>query len=109
MGSLRVRIFHGTRSPDAPRLCDTCESGVVLRGASESDEHVFCNLLERRISTRVVECNRYVDRSAPSLWDMRQIAWILHSDANRRPIGFLTAKDWREETDEDDPLPGVDD
>lgn len=26
------KVFQGTRSVDAPRLCDSCSNGVVLRG-----------------------------------------------------------------------------
>jgi hypothetical protein len=35
------KVFQGTRSVDAPRLCDSCSNGVVLRGPADSEEYVF--------------------------------------------------------------------
>jgi len=60
--STRLKVPGGTRSPDSPRLCDTCQSGVVRKGAPESDEDVYCTFTKQRIARSVVECNRYVDR-----------------------------------------------
>lgn len=39
------KVFQGTRSVDAPRLCDSCSNGVVLRGPSDSEEYVYCSLV----------------------------------------------------------------
>jgi hypothetical protein len=103
--STRLKVLGGTRSPGAPRLCDTCQSGVVRRGAPESDEEIFCMVTEQRLARSVVECNRYVDRNQPSLWDMRRIAWILDADARRSRIGFVHADDWESSHPEDDLLP----
>lgn len=91
----KIKVFQGTRSVDAPRLCDSCSSGVVMRGPAESEERVYCWLMEKPIEMRVTECNRYVDRSQPSLRAMKEIAWVLQSDSKRQKIGFVTAKEWR--------------
>ena len=101
----RLKVLNGTRSPEAPRLCDTCQSGVVRRGAAESDEHIFCRNIEREVRTRVVECNVYVNRSQPSLWDLRQIAWVLDVDSKRQRMGFLRAHDWEKEHEDEELIP----
>ena len=92
--STRLKVLSGTRSSHAPRLCDTCESGVVRRGAAESDEQIYCTIIKREVQSRVVECNRFIDRSQPSLWDLRQIAWVLEVDGRRQRIGFVRAQEW---------------
>ncbi len=73
----KIKVFQGTRSVDAPRLCDSCSNGVVMRGPADSQEHVHCSLMDKPIRMRVTECNRYIDRSQPSLWAMKEIAWVL--------------------------------
>lgn len=99
----RLKVLEGTRSLHAPRLCDTCSHGVIRRGASESAENIYCTLIRRGVHERIVECNEYQDRSQPSLWDMRQIAWVLQTDSRRQRIGFIRAKEW-ERTHEDEEL-----
>lgn len=91
----QIKVFQGTRSANATRLCDSCSNGIVMRGPAESEERVYCMLMERKLEIRVTECNRYVDRSQPSLWAMKEIAWVLQSDSKRQKIGFVTAKEWR--------------
>ncbi len=102
----RIKVFQGTRSADAPRLCDSCSNGVILRGPADSEEHVHCSLMERPICIRVTECNRYIDRAQPSLWAMKEIAWVLQVDARRQSIGFLSAKQWRKENRDEMLIPG---
>ena len=101
-----IKVFEGTRSLDAPRLCDSCSYGVVTRGPAESQEYIFCSHIEKPITIRVTECNRYVDRTQPSLWAMQEIAWVLHTDSKRKKIGFLSAKEWRSRNGNEDLLPG---
>jgi hypothetical protein len=36
---------------------------------------------------------RQVTSKHPSLWHMEDIAWVLRTDAKRRAIGFVRAKD----------------
>lgn len=103
--SNRIKVLDGTRSSNAPRLCDTCSCGIVRRGASESDEHIHCTVTEGDVQMRVVECSRYIDRSQPSLWDMRQIAWILQTDSKRQKIGFLRVKEWERKHEDEELLP----
>ncbi|MBV9768887.1 MAG: hypothetical protein JOZ32_04895 [Bryobacterales bacterium] len=101
----QIKIFQGTRSIEAPRLCDSCANGVVMRGPAESEEYVHCSLMKQPIQMRVTECNRYVDRSQPSLWAMEEIAWVLQSDSKRQKIGFITAKEWRKLNENENLIP----
>jgi hypothetical protein len=78
---------------------------VVRRGAADSDEHVYCTLIEREVRTRVVECNRYTDRTQPSLWNLQQIAWVLRTDSKRQKLGFIHARDWEREQGNEEILP----
>ena len=99
--STKLKVLNGARSSSAPRLCDTCDNGLMRKGAAESDERIYCTIMERDLETRVVECNRYVDCSQPSLWAMKQIAWLLKTDSKREAIGFVRAGEW-ERKDEDE-------
>lgn len=103
--STHLKVLRGTRSSNAARLCDTCQSGLVRKGAAESDEHVYCTITEREVRNWVVECNRYVNRSQPSLWAMKQIAWVLRTDSKRQAIGFVPAKEWERKHADEDLLP----
>jgi hypothetical protein len=88
MANLSIKVQRGTRSFQSPRLCDTCEHGIVTRGPADGDEQVFCNLMERKVSMQVTECNKYADSSQPPLWAMKDIAWTLDIDRKRQRIGF---------------------
>ncbi len=103
--STRLKILDGTRSAHAPRLCDTCQNGVVRRGAADSDEHIYCTFIRHEVETHVVECNRYEDRAQPPLWALKQIAWVLRTDSKRQPIGFMRATDWEREHKDEELLP----
>ena len=45
----KIKVFQGTRSVDAPRLCDSCSNGVVMRGPADSEEYVYCSLMDKPI------------------------------------------------------------
>lgn len=106
MTTPKLRVHDGTRSELAPRLCDSCESGVVTRGGTGAAELVFCQLMDKQLSQRVTECSRYADRSAKPLWALREIAWILDVDRRRERVGFLRASEWLEKNPNADLTPG---
>ena len=91
---------------DAPRLCDSCSEGVVMRGPADSEETVYCSVLRKSVQMQVTECNRYVDRAQPALWAMKEIAWVLEADSRRQKIGFITAKEWRKLNGNEELVPG---
>jgi hypothetical protein len=103
--SSRFKVYHGTISGASPRLCDTCRFGIVRRGASETDEEVYCNATARRLRTQIVQCSAYVDVTQTTLRDMEQIAWVLHTDKKRQQVGFVRAVDWRREHEDERLVP----
>jgi len=50
-----------------------------------------------RIRFRVTSCTAYSDRRQPSLYDMQEMAWVLRSDPKRQQVGFVRARDLREQ------------
>ena len=92
MGSLSFKIVNGTR-PDGRRLCDSSCYSVVMRGAAESQEMVYCSYMQRTVTMSVVECNRYCSTVDPTLEDMQKIAVMLRSDMKRLNIGFGKSKE----------------
>lgn len=101
-----LKVLNGTRSLDAPRLCDSCSAGIIQRGARESDERVYCTRIRRSVQIRVVECSEYENKSHPPLWAMKEIAWVLQMDSRRERIGFIKAKEWERKHEDEDVLPG---
>ena len=102
----RIKVFQGTRSADAPRLCDSCSNGIVMRGPADSEEYVYCSEMQKPVQMRVTECNRYVDRKNLPLWALKEIAWVLQADTKRQKIGFVTAKEWRKLNHDEELVPG---
>jgi hypothetical protein len=92
MSSVKLKIFNSTR-PDSRRLCDTCSYGLVMRGAADSEEYVYCSWMDRAVSIRAVECNRFVSRVEPDLEKMKAIALTLRSDMKRINVGFGKSKE----------------
>ena len=41
----------------------------------------------------MTDCNEYLHRNHPSLYEMESIAWVLRTDASRQRIGFVRARD----------------
>jgi hypothetical protein len=101
---LHLKIREGTRS-DGKRLCDTCRSGTIMRGAAESAEIVYCGQVESTLPMRIVECSRYDDKAAISVHAMAEIAWVLLTDKSGSKIGFLSPDRWRKERKHEDALP----
>ena len=85
---LQLKVVNATeRNIPAPRLCDLCANGAVLRGharapesAEIAKEEVICLFLGRVIEIDVTECNRYVDRFPSPGNDgaqaISQTAWV---------------------------------
>lgn len=76
--------LHGTS------LCGTCIHAHIARGFRESEELVLCAAHEpvRRVPFRVRECSGYLDKTRQSLYEMKQIAWLLDRHGPKR-AGFM--------------------
>lgn len=86
---VRVKIREGTRSESGAPLCVTCRFSHVLKGAAESQEVYFCGVQDgAKVPFRVVECNRWEDKTTPTLYMLEDLAWVLRTDKLGRTIGF---------------------
>lgn len=90
-----VKVHNGTRH-GAENRCRTCALATVARGPSSSQEMIHCQLFGRCMPFDVLECSDYVHRGQTSLRDMYQTAWILETSEDRRQIGFVTYRKWRD-------------
>ncbi|HEY7924213.1 MAG TPA: hypothetical protein VII62_13595 [Vicinamibacteria bacterium] len=93
---MRLKIQGGTVRHGEPSLCVTCRHATVIHGPSLKDRIVDCGLLmsrDSRISFPVSSCSGYADRRHPTLREMEDIAWVLRTDARRKSIGFVQARE----------------
>ncbi len=95
---MRMKIQDGTMRHGDPSLCLTCRHATVVQGPSLQDRIVSCSLLsdgDSRIPFPVSTCSGYSDRRHPTLYEMEDIAWVLRTDARRKKIGFVQARELR--------------
>jgi len=90
---MKIKIRGGTARESDPSLCLSCRFAKVVQGQRANDQIVECGQLQDRVTFQVTSCSEYVNHQHPSLWHMEDIAWILRTDARRRQIGFVRAKD----------------
>lgn len=87
-----IKVKEGTPKFNTS-LCNSCRNAHIMR--YENNEVTLCDELHpaQNIITRpVTTCNRYDDNSRPSLYDMRQIAWTLETNADKKFTGFAPPK-----------------
>src|SRR5574340_153016 len=92
MTNIQLRVEGGTRS-DEKHLCRTCRHGVIVKGGAESQETTWCQQMGRFIKVKTAECNRYLDATAMTVYEMEQIAWLLVTKKAGRQIGFLSPEE----------------
>lgn len=101
-----LKIKDGTRGSTG--LCSTCSHSQIIKGSSDSQELTLCRVMNAynggTVPFKVVECNEFADKSKPSLRDMREVAWVLSTNKQKK-YGFQTPKEWRKNKEED----GLDD
>jgi hypothetical protein len=64
--------------------------------AGLQDRIVDCGRLserDSRIPFPVSACSGYSDRRHPTVYEMEDIAWVLRTDARRKTIGFVQARE----------------
>lgn len=98
---VNTKVHGGTRDGSGPQLCNTCAHGMVMRGECEGQDVIRCDYLARNVSFKVTSCSRYYDKTQPSKSDLYEIAWILETSKNRRNIGFVPWKEYREKHPEE--------
>jgi hypothetical protein len=95
-----VRIKNGTPL-HGPSLCETCSRAHIARGFGEGEVLVICQATspEHRVRYRVRECSNYVELQRETLYEMKQIAWILMPREGKRKAGFVPARDEEAESE----------
>jgi uncharacterized cysteine cluster protein YcgN (CxxCxxCC family) len=75
MNRTRLHVIEGK---SAPRLCDSCASGVVMRSAGAENDTVFCLFINCWVQIDIASCNRYAERdSGPgSAAQVCESAWV---------------------------------
>lgn len=91
------KVRKGTPIHHEPTLCASCRFGTVVEGGGLNDGFTYCSHIEERVRVHVTACSRFNDRSQPSLYDLRLIAWELRTDKGGRRIGFISPQDLRKE------------
>lgn len=93
-----VKVKDGTR--DNSNLCTTCAFSVVIKGSADSEVATRCTVMDyKEVPFRVVECNKYINKAEPSIYDMREIAWVLSTDKQKK-YGFRSPKEWKKDREE---------
>ena len=94
---MHLKIHGGTAPGTSDSLCYSCRYATIVRGTRLSEEVIECSRIDEdhRIAFAVKFCNRFSDRSLPSLDHMEDIAWILRTDVKRHQVGFVKPSDSR--------------
>lgn len=95
---MKIQV-KGSRSVEP--LCPTCQYGMVMRGARESEERIYCNYINKDMKTNVHECSEYRDKKSVSLREMQGMATIIVPKKNGT-FGFMTVKQWEKENPNED-------
>lgn len=91
----RIKVLGGTADLSSPALCHSCRKATIIKGESYKHEVVICGALNHpgdRITFKVTSCSVYDNKNSVSLYEMRQIAWVLQTDEKKRQIGFVPIK-----------------
>lgn len=96
-----VKIRDGTPRSDV-NLCRTCRNCKITVGALTGKETYQCRVFYEFIENRrepAATCNRYDDKRQPSIDNMEEIAWTLHTDKGDRKVGFLSPEEIKKRED----------
>jgi len=90
---MKIKIRGGTARESDPSLCLSCRFSKVVQGPSSRDQIIECSQFDTHVTFKATSCSEYVHHDHPSLWHMEDIAWVLRTDARRRRIGFVPARE----------------
>ena len=94
---VNLKVQKGTRS-DETDLCLTCVHSIIIKGGAQGEEIRHCSETPSNsppIPFRVVECTDYHRKGQTTLYEMREIAWVLRTDSKRKVIGFSSPEEFR--------------
>lgn len=95
VSKIQLKIADGTRSDDAPHLCESCINSTIIKGAAHSQESTYCQRIGEFLRYRIVSCNCFYSKTATSLRDMYDMAWILSTDEKKK-YGFVDPGTWKQ-------------
>lgn len=86
---LKISVAGGTANSSGESLCKSC---THYRAIKDVNNKVYreCDRMDMRrfvLPEHVVECNTYINKSATTLQEMKQIAWEIKGDPKKK-IGF---------------------
>ncbi|HMD21393.1 MAG TPA: hypothetical protein VKH40_13790 [Alloacidobacterium sp.] len=77
--SISITVRNGT-AIGKESLCRTCRYASILLGYSESEEEIRCgyfSALPRLVPFPVSRCSDYLNKLAPTLYELEKIAFII--------------------------------
>src|SRR6201984_554108 len=97
---MNVRIKNGTPLY-GQSLCETCSRAHIARAFGEGEVLVICQATspEHRGRYRVRECSNYMYLQRETLYEIKQIAWVLMPREGKRKAGFVPARDEKTEAE----------
>ena len=96
------QVKGGTPNYRSQPLCVTCRSATTMQGYSKSEYIVHCARFDKNVPFPIYQCSGYDDKRQASVYDMKEIAWVLVTKKMGRDIGFVSAKDYRKRKEEDE-------
>ncbi|HVB85905.1 MAG TPA: hypothetical protein VNK23_04465 [Candidatus Dormibacteraeota bacterium] len=95
---MSVKVKDGTPLY-GPSLCETCCNAHVARGYRLNEKVLVCMATspDRQVRFRVRECTSYVDKNRQTLYEMKEMAWILAPRGPKRRAGFVHSSELRNE------------
>lgn len=97
---MRVNIRGGTVDHGDPPLCSSCRYATIAKGPGLRDEIVSCGRMPfngRLIRFPVHSCTDYSNRAHPTLYQMEEIAWVLRTNPVRNRVGFVQARQLKDD------------
>lgn len=85
---MKVKIRGGTTASTG-NLCETCTLGLIAKGDNFRQRIQYCQVFERAVDFEVRECSSFIEKTRVSLHDMRQMAWVIQTDKDKKNIGFV--------------------
>ena len=89
---IALRVQNGTVSSRG-NLCLSCRCCQRRVSAINGREEIRCDALQNSPVVRgpVAQCNRYLQQGSLTLYEMRDIAWVI--EARGKQIGFLSPEE----------------
>lgn len=93
---------------DRKTLCESCDAGIVTE-AADNVVRAWCGQRGTpiRVPNMIEKCSSYKQKGEPSLYDLKEIAWMLITDKKGNKIGFKRLSEIRKEGGEEPHVMGV--